>query len=169
MKIYLRHNKGFTLIELLVVVAIIGILSSVVLSSLNSARKKAKDAAIKEEISQLANLMALNYNDYGSYCQLQSAGWTTLEAGTCDSMFSGNYATQARAICNNIYNNANDLFLPTYPVGSTRIFSATSVGCSSAYTFMVALNNGNWYCSGSSGRKGEYSGYWGQPGCYDNP
>ncbi|NCU28847.1 MAG: prepilin-type N-terminal cleavage/methylation domain-containing protein, partial [Candidatus Moranbacteria bacterium] len=33
----MNKNKGFTLIELLVVIAIIGILSSVVLASLNSA------------------------------------------------------------------------------------------------------------------------------------
>jgi len=49
----MNKNKGFTLIELLVVIAIIGILSSVVLASLSSARTKGQVAAIQSTMSSL--------------------------------------------------------------------------------------------------------------------
>ncbi len=48
------NKKGFTLVELLVVIAIIGILSSVAVVNLNSARDKARFAAAQATVSQLA-------------------------------------------------------------------------------------------------------------------
>ena len=57
-----RTSRGFTLIELLVVIAIIGILSSVVLASLNSARKKGRDARRISDVKQLQLALEL-YHD----------------------------------------------------------------------------------------------------------
>ena len=61
------NRKGFTLIELLVVIAIIGILSSVVLASLNTARNKGSDAAVKAQMGQLPAQAAIYYDDHNTY------------------------------------------------------------------------------------------------------
>ncbi|MDO8552393.1 MAG: type II secretion system protein [bacterium] len=61
------RQKGFTLIELLVVIAIIGILSSVVLSSLNTARAKGRDARRISDVKQLQLALELYYDSTGSY------------------------------------------------------------------------------------------------------
>lgn len=50
-------KAGFTLIELLVVIAIIGILSTIVVVTYNSLRKKARDAERKSEIEQIQRLV----------------------------------------------------------------------------------------------------------------
>jgi len=60
-------QKGFTLIELLVVIAIIGILASVVLVSLNSARKKARDSKRLSDLKQIQLAIELYYDDKGYY------------------------------------------------------------------------------------------------------
>ena len=61
-------HRAFTLIELLVVIAIIGTLSSIVVSSLNSARNKSVDASIRESLQQARNqaelFYASNNNEY---------------------------------------------------------------------------------------------------------
>lgn len=59
--------RGFTLIELLVVVAIIGILSSIVFVSLNSARAKARDARRAEDVKTLKAALEVYQQRYGEY------------------------------------------------------------------------------------------------------
>lgn len=63
----MKKQRGFTLIELLVVIAIIGILSSVVLASLNSARVKARDARRVADIKQLQIAEELYFDAKGFY------------------------------------------------------------------------------------------------------
>ncbi len=60
-----KINKGFTLIELLVVIAIIGILSSIAIVNLNSAREKARNAAAVASLNALQAAMALCLDSNG--------------------------------------------------------------------------------------------------------
>lgn len=60
-----KNTRGFTLIELLVVIAIIGILASIVLVSLNSARKKGNDTRVISDVQQMRTLLETAYNGSG--------------------------------------------------------------------------------------------------------
>src|SRR3989344_4327022 len=65
-----NRSRGFTLIKLLVVIAIIGVLASVVLASLNTARLKGNDASIQSNLSTIQTQAEIYYcntdNSYGS-------------------------------------------------------------------------------------------------------
>ncbi len=101
---------GFTLIELLVVISIIGLLASIVLASLNTARAKAKNTAINSNIKDFIIAANLYRNDNGNMLPLSKTqtnygmGWcstnpTTWEVDVCltSSLCPDNFWT----ICKN--------------------------------------------------------------------
>jgi prepilin-type N-terminal cleavage/methylation domain-containing protein len=91
-------KKGFTLIELLVVIAIIGILSGIVLTSLNTARNKANDAAVKSDLEGMRPSAEIWYDDhsniYTGFCADTSA---TKASDAASLVGSGNTTSD---VCN---------------------------------------------------------------------
>lgn len=102
-----KNRRGFTLIELLVVIAIIGVLSSVVLASLDRARESARDARRIADMRQIQTALNLFYQDYGYFpcedanqCpgQSSSANGKIGEGAHLDSMLeSGGYMSDVPA------------------------------------------------------------------------
>ncbi len=72
-----NKKRGFTLIELLVVISIIGLLSSVVLASVNGTRIKARDARRASDIDEIYKALVLYYDQYGCLPTTQNVGGLT--------------------------------------------------------------------------------------------
>lgn len=59
--------RGFTLIELLIVIAILGILSTIAMSSFKNAQIRSRDTQRKSDLQQISKALELFYNDYERY------------------------------------------------------------------------------------------------------
>ena len=113
----INTKKGFTLIELLVVIAIIGIISSIVLASLNTARAKGSDAAIKSSMDQLRAQAEIYYDANGQNYVASGSSLATSSTATLAACVTGfltpgqqassiiSYATSTAGSTANVYCN----------------------------------------------------------------
>lgn len=84
----ITKRNGFTLIELLVVISIIGLLSTIAITSLNGARAKARDARRISNLDQIS-LALKQYYFYHDTWRVPGTGW----AGTGEGWFNFCYDT----------------------------------------------------------------------------
>lgn len=175
---------GFTLIELLVVIAIIGVLASIVLASLNSARRKSRDSRRITDIKQIQLALELFFDASGNTYPLGTAtcNATTLAWGL-EALQTAGYIPQvprdplssvATPICyryavptasgsQTTYHLAANLEETTNPAlnGDKDCNSATGSGCpvASAYLGVGATSVGTNETTGCSAEAGR--------ACYD--
>lgn len=153
--------RGFTLIELLVVIAIIGILASVVLSSLGSARANARDSAMKQMIVQLASQAELYRLQNTNLSALRkwligrdSAGDIRTCAGAWVDTISP-FGSEFLNLCQNIENKllaTNGYYMYWgYRERVGNVAWNNSHWNNNGYAFMVRLSNGQWFCVNSNG------------------
>jgi prepilin peptidase dependent protein D len=143
MKTKRTHNslvKGFTLIELLVVIAIIGILASIILASLATARSKGSDASVEEE---LANIR--------SQTELYTGVTTTVTGAVCSTATANLFGTAQNGVGTILKGVINT-------VGSTNTYCAYGGGTlpsmGGSWVIAVKLASGKFWCAGYHGHSG---------------
>ena len=139
---YNVRSRGFTLIELLVVIAIIGVLSAVVLASLNTARSKGNDAAIASNLNALRAQATLYYDENGSYGPAITASVSN-DCATAGTVFADtNVIAQIAAA-----EDANGVALGV----TCNIISDGTVASGYAVSAALMATAGEYFCVDSTG------------------
>ncbi len=133
----MKNNKAFTLIEMLVVVAVIGLLSSVLLTALGPAKDRAKDSRIIQEINQVRSLAETMYN--GTYA--------TLETLPSPSIQNPNL----KSLADDITAQGGELNIIKGPAPSTTYVAYSRLNITAGNPSVPQVQ---FYCTDSGGRSG---------------
>jgi len=127
-----RAQRGFTLIELLVVIGIISILASLVESSLQSARIRARESQIKETVAEAGHYM---------------------DRYRLDDLADGNYISIGPSFSGQTFRGSNDYLF-------TTIFTGTESFTSGSATYGMKIYGVNNYIYSMCTFAPATSSYW---------
>ena len=148
-----KKVRGFTLIELLVVVAIIGILATIVMVSLNGARSKARDAQRLKDAETIGGALNLYYANNGRYPDQPSgpcpdSGLYDNVSGLASSLVPGYLATIPQdpkpRSC-----DYNYMYAALGSAGSVNGFTIV-INLENTQPFWNAASNGDRWCIGAT-------------------
>jgi len=100
----MKKDKGFTLIEILIVISLMGLLSFIVLASLDKAREMGRDSQMQSQFASLRAQAEKFYNKYNTFGTLPppNFGW-----GLCSKKGDGFGGAEGPGLLKDIANTAN--------------------------------------------------------------
>ena len=136
-----RTSKGFTLVELLVVIAIIGLLSTLAVVALNSARQKSRDSKRVADMKQIQTALELYYADNNAYPGDPATATDALGNGTAVKLCNGGWQASGFS-CTTTYMG----LVPKAPTPN----DGTCTAAQNAYDFVKAADMSAAQTAGTS-------------------
>lgn len=138
-----RNNQsGFTLVELLITIAIIGILATVVLSSMNGTKTKGSDATIKSNLTSMRNSAEILYSSTNNFNTVCDAGTNPGDQFRAAVQYGGQQSGEN--LCLSSGTNA-------FRSLSGTIENIGKAASTDKWAVSVRMKNGNYFCANYAG------------------